>query len=82
MLTTSTESAPSIAGRTSQYLPKDGLACIILIIYLETDLSEKFNLNLGYILIKVSDPDNQNDTLYKTAYQKLMVTVTPWSRDL
>lgn len=55
-----------------KYLPKDYLIYIILVIYLETDLSEKFNLNLNYILIKALDFDNQDNTLYKTSYQKLM----------
>ncbi len=59
----------------------------ILVIYLEMDISEKFNLNLGYILIGVSDPDNQDDAIYKASFIKLIDTlqsnnfVTTESRD-
>lgn len=38
--------------------------------YLKTDLSEKFNLNLISILTKASNPDNQDDILYRMSYQK------------
>lgn len=75
MLTTNAESAPSIADTTSQYLLKDGLAYTILVIHLKTNLSEKFNLNLGYILTRAPDSDNQDDTLYRASYHKLMDTL-------
>lgn len=41
-------------------------------LYLEIDLSEKFNLKLRYILIRASDPDNQDDVLYKASFNKLI----------
>ena len=72
MLTTITDSASNLGGTTSQYLQKDALACIILVIHLKVDLSEKFYLNLGYILKGAPDPDNQDDMLYKASYQKLI----------
>lgn len=68
MLITSAESTSSIASIISQYLPKDNLACTDLVIYLKMDLSEKFNLNLGYILIRASSFDNQDNTLYRISY--------------
>lgn len=68
MRTINVKYAPSIVGITSQYLPKYGLVYIILIIYLEINLLEKFNLNLSYILIRVPDFDNQDNTLYKASY--------------
>lgn len=74
MLTTSAGSASSLAVTSPEYLPKDCLVRTILVVHLETDLSEKFNLNLGYILTGAPDPDNQNDTLYRASYQKLMDT--------
>lgn len=37
---------------------KNILVYMILIIYLEIDLLGKFNLNFGYILIKILDLDN------------------------
>ena len=46
-----------------QYLTKNSLPRIILAIHLKMNLSEEFNLNLGYILIGISDPDNQDNTL-------------------
>lgn len=49
---------------------KDKLAYIIWINYLEIDLLEKFNLNLDYTLTRAQDPNNQNNTLYGTSYQK------------
>ncbi len=48
---------PSI--NISQYLTKDVVSCIVLVIHLEIDISEKLNLNLGYILTRASDLDNQ-----------------------
>lgn len=47
---------------------KDDLACTILVVYLKTDLLEKFNHNLGHILIGASDPYKQDDTLYRVSY--------------
>lgn len=44
--------------KTPQYLPRDVVSRTILVIYLRMDLLEKFNLNLGYILIRASDPNN------------------------
>ena len=58
VLTRSAESPSNPLINTSQYLRKDSPPCIILVIYLEMDVSEKSNLNLGYILIEVSDLDN------------------------
>lgn len=51
-----------------KYLLKDYLVYTILVIYLEIDLLEKFNLNLGYILIKTPNFNNQDDKLYKMLY--------------
>lgn len=51
---------------------KDGLVSTILVIYLKTDLLKLFNLNLSYILIKALDFDNQDNTLYKTFYEKFI----------
>ncbi len=39
------------------------------------DILEKFNLNLGYILTGASDPDNQDDALYKVSFIKFMDTL-------
>lgn len=72
VLTTNVKLAPSIASTISKYLSKDGLARTILVVYLETDFLEKFNFNLGYILIKALNPNNQNNTLYRTSSLKLM----------
>lgn len=44
--------------KISQYLLRDALPCIILVIEWEIDLTEKFNQNLGYILTIISDLDN------------------------
>lgn len=74
MLTTTAESAPSIIGTISKYLLKNGLPYTILNIYLKPDLLEKFILNLGYILTKALDPYNQNNTLCRASYQKLIYT--------
>lgn len=41
-----------------QYLIKDTLQRTILVIHLKMDHLEKLNLNLGYVLTGVSDPDN------------------------
>lgn len=72
MLITNTELASSIAGTSSQLLPKNCLAYKILLVYLEIYLLEKFNFNLGYILTGASNPDNQDNTLYRAFYLKLM----------
>lgn len=74
MLSISLRLALSFAVKLLKYLLKDYLVYTILVIYLETDLLKKFNLNLGYILIKTLDPDNQENILYKTSYQKLINT--------
>ncbi len=60
---------------TPQYLTKDALPHTILVFHLEMNISEKFNLNLGYILTRVSDPDNQDDALYKASFIQLMDTL-------
>ena len=75
MLTTITEPASNLGDTTPHYLQKDALARTLLVVHLEADLSEKFNLNLGYILKGAPDPDNQDDTLYRASYQKLMDTL-------
>ena len=75
MLITITEPASNLGDTTPYYLQKDALAHTLLVIYLEADLLEKFNLNLGYILKGAPDLDNQDDTLYKASYQKLMHTL-------
>lgn len=75
MLTIITKPALNLEDTTSQYLQKDALVRTLLVIHLKADLSEKFNLNLGYILKKAPDLDNQDDTLYKVSYQKLMNTL-------
>lgn len=72
MLTISVGSTLSLIDIIPKYLSKDCLVYTILIIYLEVNLSKKFNLNLDYILTKAPDLDNQNDILYKTFYQKLI----------
>lgn len=72
MLTTIIEPASNLGNTTLYYLQKDVLARTLLVIHFEADLSEKFNLNLGYILKEALDPDNQDNTLYKALYQKLM----------
>lgn len=58
-----------------QYLKKDALPYTIFVIYLEIDLLEKFNLNLGYILTGVLNLNNQDDTLYKAFVNKLIDTL-------
>ena len=50
MLTRSVKLSLNPPINISQYLIKDTLPCIILVIYLEIDILEKFNLNLRYIL--------------------------------
>lgn len=45
-----------------QYPTKNALLCTILVIYLKIDLSKKFNLNSRYILIRVLDSDNKDNT--------------------
>lgn len=55
-------SNPSI--KTPQYLTKNALLYTILVIYLEINLVEKFNLNLEYILTKA--------LYYKTSFNILM----------
>ncbi len=87
VLTRSAESSSNPPINTPKYLTKDALPGTILVIHLEMDISEKFNLNLGYILTGASDPDNQDDVLYKASFIKLMDTlrsnnfVTTESRD-
>lgn len=56
----------------SQYWTKDILLYTILVIYLETNLSKKFNWNLRNILIEVLDPNNQINALYKVFFTKLI----------
>ena len=46
-----------------QYLIKNTLLYIILIIYLVINLLEKFNLNLGYIFSRALNLDNQDNVL-------------------
>ncbi len=75
MLTRSAESPSNPPINIPQYLTKDALPGTILVIHLEMDISEKFNLNLGYILTGDSDPDNQDDALYKGSFIKLMDTL-------
>lgn len=53
-------------------MTKNALLRKIFFIYLEIDLSKKFNLNLGYILIEALYSDNQDDVLYKASFTKLM----------
>lgn len=68
MLTRSVELPLNPLIKTSQYLLKDKLSSIKLVIYLEIDLLEKFNLNLEYILIGVLNLDNQGNVLYKVFF--------------
>ncbi len=75
VLTKSAESVSNPPINTPQYLTKDVLPRTILVIHLEMDISEKFNLNLGYILTGASDSDNQDDALYKAYFIKLMDTL-------
>ena len=72
MLTRSVELLLNFSINTPQYLIKNSLSHTILVIYLEIDLSKKFNLNLRYILIKTLDLDNQDDALYKASFTKLV----------
>ena len=58
MLTKITELASNLGNTTPHYLQKDALACTLLVVHLKVDLSEKFNLNLGYILKGAPDLDN------------------------
>ncbi len=75
VLTGSAESPSNPTINIPQYLIKDALPHTILVIHLEMDISEKFNLNLGYILTRASDPDNQDNALYKASFIKLMDTL-------
>ncbi len=75
VLTRSVESPSNPPINTPQYLTKDAPPRTILVIYLEMDISEKFNFNLGYILTGALDPDNQDDALYKASFIKLMDTL-------
>ncbi len=72
VLTRSAESPLNLSINTPHYLTKDALPRTILVIHLSMDIPEKFNLNLGYILTGASDPDNQDDALYKASFIKLM----------
>lgn len=65
MLTITIRSKSSFTIITFLFFSKDCLVFIILFIYLERNLLEKFNLNLSYILIKVLNPNNPNNKLYK-----------------
>lgn len=58
ILTRNVESPLNSSIKRSQYLKKDPLLYTILVIHFEIDFSEKFNLNVGFILIKVSNSDN------------------------
>ena len=58
VLTRSAELFLNLLVKVSQYLTKYLLLHTILVIHLEMNLSEKFNLNLRYILIKALDADN------------------------
>lgn len=58
--------------KISQYLTKDILPYTILVIYLDMNLLKKFNLYLGFILVRVLDTDNQDDVLSKIFFNKLM----------
>lgn len=55
------------------YLTKDVLPHTILVIHLEINFTEKFNLNLEYILSEASDPDNQDNVLYKAFLLNLWI---------
>lgn len=68
MLILKTRSKLSLTIKISLSLLKDFLVCTILVDHLKADLLKKFYSNLGYILIKVPDVDNQNDIVYKTSY--------------
>lgn len=62
----------NISIKISQYLTKDILPYTILVIYLDMELLKKFNLYLGFILVRVLDIDNQDDVLSKIFFNKLM----------
>lgn len=72
MLTKSVESPSNPSMKMPQYLPGDILPCTILIIYWKVDFLDKFNLNLGYILIKLADLNNKDNGLYKKSFSKLI----------
>lgn len=72
MLTKNAELLSNLLINISAYLIKDALPHTILVIYLEMNFSEKFNLNLEYILSKASDWDNQDNMLYKAFFIKFM----------
>lgn len=72
VLTKSIELPSNPPIKIPQYLIKDALLRTILVINLEMDLPKKYNLNLGYILTKALDLDNQENVLYKMSFNKLM----------
>ena len=72
MLTRNAETLSNLPINILQYLIKNSLSHIILVIHLKINLSEKFNLNLRFILKRTSDPDNQDNALYKVSFTKLI----------
>lgn len=71
-MTRSAKLPSNVSIKISQYLTKDILLYTILVIYLDMDLLKKFNLYLGFILVRVLDIDNQDDVLSKIFFNKLM----------
>lgn len=71
-MTRSAKLPSNVSIKISQYLIKDILPYTILVIYLDMDLLKKFNLYLGFILVRVLDIDNQDDVLSKIFFNKLM----------
>lgn len=71
-MTRSAKLPSNISIKISQYLTKDILPYTILVIYLDMELLKKFNLYLGFILVRVLDIDNQDDVLSKIFFNKLM----------
>lgn len=72
VFTKNTELPLNLSIKLSQYLIKEISACIILVIYLEINLLEKFNLSLRYILTKFLDLNNPEKALYKVFFIKLI----------
>lgn len=49
---------------------------MVIVLYLEVDLSEKFTINLGFIPTRNPNPnDNDGNLLYKALYKKLFQSI-------
>lgn len=60
---------------TPSTLQGDTLVDIVIVVHLESDISERSKMILNYILTGTPDSNNKGDILFEALYQKLMRTL-------